>query len=105
MVAVRRLTFYGATIAMKRRTLIQSGLTLAGALLGGPVFAQQWPSKTVTIVVPFGAGGGTTDPLARILAEELGKMLGATFVVDNKPGANGNIGAAYVKNAAPDGYV
>ena len=90
---------------MKRRTLMQSGVTLAGALLAGPVIAQQWPSKTVTIVVPFGAGGGTTDPLARILAEELGKMFSASFVVDNKPGANGNIGAAYVKNAAPDGYV
>src|SRR5688572_25305060 len=90
---------------MKRRTLMQSGVTLAGALLAGPVIAQQWPSKTVTIVVPFGAGGGTTDPLARILAEELGKMFSASFVVDNKPGANGNIGAAYVKNAAPDGHV
>ena len=90
---------------MKRRTLLQSGVTLAAALLGGSVFAQQWPSKTVTIVVPFGAGGGTTDPLARMLAEELGKMFGASFVVDNKPGANGNIGAAYVKNAAPDGSV
>jgi len=90
---------------MKRRTLLQSGVTLVGALLCRSVAAQQWPSKTVTIVVPFGAGGGTTDPLARMLAEELGKMLGATFVVDNKPGANGNIGAAYVKNAPPDGHV
>ena len=54
---------------MKRRTFIQSGATFAGALLGGSAFAQQWPSKTVTIVVPFGAGGGTTDPLARILAD------------------------------------
>ena len=67
--------------------------------------AQQWPSKTVTVIVPFGAGGGTTDPLARLMAEELSKSLGATFVVDNKPGANGSIGAAYVKNAAPDGHV
>ena len=90
---------------MKRRTLMQSGVALAGALLGGAVIAQQWPSKPVTIVVPFGAGGGTTDPLARMLAEELGKMLGGTFVVENKPGANGNIGAAYVKGAAPDGHV
>ena len=90
---------------MKRRTLMQSGVALAGALLGGAVIAQQWPSKPVRIVVPFGAGGGTTDPLARMLAEELGKMLGGTFVVENKPGANGNIGAAYVKGAAPDGHV
>lgn len=91
---------------MKRRTSLQVGMALASAAFGGAALAQQWPSKTVTIVVPFGAGGGTTDPLARLFAEELGKAsLGATFVVDNKPGANGSIGAAYVKNAPPDGHV
>jgi tripartite-type tricarboxylate transporter receptor subunit TctC len=80
-------------------------LALAGVACAWPALAQQWPSKPVTIVVPFGAGGGTTDPLARMLAEELGKMLGGSFVVENKPGANGNIGAAYVKGAPPDGHV
>jgi tripartite-type tricarboxylate transporter receptor subunit TctC len=90
---------------MKRRVWIQCTAALAAAAVGGGVHAQQWPSKPVTIVVPFGAGGGTTDPLARMLAEELGKMLGGTFVVENKPGANGNIGAAYVKGAPPDGHV
>lgn len=90
---------------MKRRAILQACAALASAALGGPALAQQWPSKPVTIVVPFGAGGGTTDPLARLMAEELGKSLGASFIVDNKPGANGSIGAAYVKNAPADGHM
>ena len=85
----------------------QSLLALASALalIAGAATAQTapWPSAPVQIVVPFGAGGGTTDPLARIIAEELGKQLGASFVVSNKPGANGNLGAVFVKRAAPDG--
>ena len=65
--------------------------------------AQQYPSKPVTIVVPY-AAGGTTDTMARMLGGRLEKRLGQTFVVENKPGAASSIGAAYVANAAPDGY-
>nr|WP_232533230.1 MULTISPECIES: tripartite tricarboxylate transporter substrate binding protein [Ramlibacter] len=88
---------------MDRRSLL--GLASAFALSPGLARAQAgpWPSGPVQIVVPFGAGGGTTDPLARIVAEELGKQMGASFVVTNKPGANGNLGAVFVKRSAPDG--
>ena len=62
-----------------------------------------WPTKPVRIVVPF-APGGTTDILARALAPELGKAFSQTFIVENKPGAGGNLGADLVAKSAPDGY-
>jgi tripartite-type tricarboxylate transporter receptor subunit TctC len=65
--------------------------------------AQAWPAKPVTIVVPFPAGGAT-DMVARTLAAEMQKALGQSFVVDNRPGATGTIGAGQVKRAPADGY-
>lgn len=62
-----------------------------------------WPARPVRIVVPF-AVGGTTDITARIVAEQLTKSWGPAFVVDNKPGAGGNVGAGEVARSAPDGY-
>ena len=90
---------------MQRRNLLTFAALAAGAPLS--IWAQGlvWPGGTVRIVVPYAAGGGTTDPLARVLAEELGKDLAASFIVENKPGANGNIGAVAVKRAPADGSV
>jgi tripartite-type tricarboxylate transporter receptor subunit TctC len=68
-----------------------------------PAVAQAWPSRAVRIVVPAGPGG-SSDPLARLVAEELGRALQQNFVVENRPGANGNIGAQSVAKASPDGY-
>jgi tripartite-type tricarboxylate transporter receptor subunit TctC len=65
--------------------------------------AQEWPSRPVRIVVPNGPGGGT-DIVSRILADYLGKKLGASFVVENKPGAGTTLGADSVAKAQPDGY-
>jgi tripartite-type tricarboxylate transporter receptor subunit TctC len=85
---------------------IQSFLPLlAGALLAfaNPASAQTYPAKPVQMVVPF-AAGSVTDLLARIVAQRLAEALGQPFVVDNKAGADGNIGAGYAAAAAPDGY-
>jgi tripartite-type tricarboxylate transporter receptor subunit TctC len=86
---------------LNRRQLILLTSTL---LVHPPLRAQgAWPTKPVRIVVPFPAGG-TTDILARALAPELGRVFNQTFIVDNKPGAGGNLGAAEVARAAPDGH-
>ncbi|MFO7190061.1 MAG: tripartite tricarboxylate transporter substrate binding protein [Pseudomonadota bacterium] len=74
-------------------------LSMAAALSAHAAY----PEKPVTIVVPFPAGG-STDMIARVLGEQLSQSMGQTFLVENKPGATGAIGAAAVKRAAPDGY-
>jgi tripartite-type tricarboxylate transporter receptor subunit TctC len=81
-----------------RTTIALLGLVLATL----PASAQEWPTKPVRIVVPFGAGS-TPDVVARLIADHLQKKLGQPFVIDNKPGASGNIGTDAVAKAAPDG--
>lgn len=76
---------------------------IAGAASLLPAAAQSWPAKPVTLVVGV-PPGGALDPFARALADELGKVTGGTFVVDNKPGANGNLGAEAVLKAPADGH-
>lgn len=86
--------------AVSRRNVL--GL-LAISAAAGPLYAAQWPERTVTLVVPT-AAGGAPDTYARALAEQLGRMTGGTFIVDNKAGAGGNVAAEAVARGAADGY-
>ncbi len=87
---------------LSRRRVAQA-LTIALALCGSGAMAQAWPGKPISLIVPFPAGG-TTDVLARALAEKLTTSLGQTVIVESKPGAGATLGADYVAKARPDGY-
>ena len=78
-------------------------LAAAGLFLAlGAAPAQEWPTKPVKVVVPFGPGS-TPDMVARLIGDRLGQKLGQTFVIENKPGASGNLGTDAVAKAEPDG--
>ena len=80
------------------------GLALGMGAMTTPVMAQApYPNKPITLVVTYPPGGGA-DAMARLIAPKMGEALGQTIVIDNKPGAGGQIGAAAVAKAAPDGY-
>ncbi len=86
---------------LKRLSVLTSGLIMATATI--QACAANWPDHPIKLVVPFPAGG-PTDSAARVYAEALGKRLGQTIVVDNKPGASGAIAAGQLMNTAADGY-
>lgn len=92
---------------LRRRRLITLGSLGAGAMLAAPFVRAQsaagWPTKPVTIIVPFPAGGGT-DAFARPLFATMSRNTGKQFVIDNKGGAGGTVGATLAAKSAPDGY-
>jgi len=86
-----------------KNTFFKIVFLIAYSFLSATSFADEYPSKPIRIIVPFPPGGGA-DVLMRPLSKKLTELLGQPIVLDNKPGANGNIGADYVAKAAPDGY-
>ncbi|HTR84775.1 MAG TPA: tripartite tricarboxylate transporter substrate binding protein [Reyranella sp.] len=83
-----------------RRTALAS----LGAIAATAARADTWPSRPIRLVVPFAAGAGILDIMARLVSQHLSGPLGQQIVVDNRPGAGGNVGAEAVAKAAPDGY-
>jgi tripartite-type tricarboxylate transporter receptor subunit TctC len=85
------------------RSILAAAAAVALSLAGAAHAQEGWPQRPVTIVVPFGAGG-SADLTARIIYTHLQSRLGAAFVIENKGGAGGSLGAGFVAKAAPDGY-
>ena len=89
------------------KVLLGAAFVLGCGLVSAPVFAQDaaqnYPSHPITVVIPF-AGGSASDVVSRVLFDKMSKLLGQPIVVENKPGAGGNIGTADVARATPDGY-
>jgi tripartite-type tricarboxylate transporter receptor subunit TctC len=83
--------------------MMLSALSLLILPMGQEVLGQTWPSKTIIVVNPFGAGG-TGDVLARGFAQVMTKELGQNAIVENRPGSAGNIGSAAVARSVPDGH-
>lgn len=87
----------------KRRTFVVALLAIAGLLVGPIAQADDYPSRVIKLIVPY-PPGGATDVIGRVMAQKMAETLGAQIIVENRAGATGNIGAAAVASAAPDGY-
>ena len=85
------------------RLVRRAALGIATLAIAAAAFAQPYPSKAIKIIVPY-PPGGTSDILARSVGQKLTEMLGQVVLVENKPGATGNIGADFVAKSPPDGY-
>jgi tripartite-type tricarboxylate transporter receptor subunit TctC len=86
-----------------RAAVASAALAAACLAVAGSALAQEWPARNVTVVVPLGAGSAS-DVMARVVMDQVGKQLGQTFVIENRPGAGGTTGAGMVAKSAPDGY-
>jgi len=102
--AALRVVFQCPQFAVRLAAALAAAAVLA-VLVAAPAQAQDggWPSATVRVIVPYGPGS-TPDVVARLVNDQLGKRLGQAFIVENKPGAGGNVGTAAVAKARPDGY-
>src|SRR5512132_1685999 len=87
----------------RRRSIVIAAVSVLAATVNVAQAQDKWPAKPITYIVPFGPGG-TTDVLARLVTSKAGPALGATFVIENKPGAGGGMGSDFTAKAAPDGY-
>jgi tripartite-type tricarboxylate transporter receptor subunit TctC len=88
---------------MQRRTVVHAGFMAASLIAASGALAETYPSKPVRLIVPF-APGGTTDIVARVVAEKAGPALGQTMLVENKAGGGGSVGATEIARSTPDGY-
>ena len=88
---------------MIRRRPLSLALLLAAFALATPASAQDWPTRTITVIVPVGAGSAS-DIVSRVVMEQVGRQVGQSVIVENRTGAGGTIGANMVAKAAPDGY-
>src|SRR5262245_16429303 len=86
-----------------KRLRLAAGLALALIFSGGTAQAQTYPSRPITVIIPF-AGGSASDVVSRILLDKMSKNMGQPIVVENRPGAGGNSGTLQGARAAPDGY-
>jgi tripartite-type tricarboxylate transporter receptor subunit TctC len=85
------------------QAVIATVCVLTGLAAPTAALAQNWPTRNITVIVPLGAGSAS-DVVTRIVMDQLGKQLGRTIIIENRPGAGGTIGANMVAKAAPDGY-
>lgn len=88
---------------MHRRSALKTTAAMLGVLAGPLARAQDFPAKVVKLVIPY-PPGGPTDSIGRLLAQKMGQHLGQQIVVENRPGAGGNVGTHQVARSAPDGY-
>lgn len=91
------------THSANRRILLRAGVAVLSAVAIPPAIAADYPGKPIRFIVPY-AAGGTTDLVARTVGQRVGEKLGQPVVIENRPGAGGNIGMDAVAKAAPDGY-
>jgi tripartite-type tricarboxylate transporter receptor subunit TctC len=90
-------------MTMTKRLLLGAGVALAAALASTMAGAQSYPSRNITVIIPF-AGGSASDVVARIMLDKMSKNMGQPIVIENRPGAGGNSGTAAAAKATPDGY-